>query len=117
MALFACNKRCSASFAFSMLLATAAQAQTAPQLTPPLPAAAPAASAFATYKPYSDEPITNWRVANDNVARIGGWREYAKQAQQPDTTAQPAQAQPAPAQPAQAQPAQALPGSITKPKP
>ena len=36
------------------------------------------------YKPYTDEPLGNWKAANDNVAQIGGWREYAKQAQQPD---------------------------------
>ena len=41
-------------------------------------------SVFDGYKPYTDEPLGNWKAANDNVAQIGGWREYAKQAQQPD---------------------------------
>ena len=41
-------------------------------------------SVFDGYKPYTDEPPGNWKAANDNVAQIGGWREYAKQAQQPD---------------------------------
>ena len=47
------------------------------------------ASAFNGYKPYTDEPLGNWKAANDNVAQIGGWREYAKQAQQPDDTPAP----------------------------
>lgn len=42
---------------------------------------APPASAFDSYKPYTDEPIGNWKSANDTTARIGGWREYARQAQ------------------------------------
>ena len=41
-------------------------------------------SVFDGYKPYTDEPLGNWKAANDNVGQIGGWREYAKQAQQPD---------------------------------
>lgn len=55
-----------------------------------LPAAAPAPtlykSAFEGYQAYSDDPMVNWKAANDDVARIGGWREYAKQAQQPENT-------------------------------
>ncbi len=40
-------------------------------------------SAFEGYKPYTTEPVQNWRQSNDSAARIGGWREYARQAQQP----------------------------------
>ena len=69
-----------ATWAASLLLVGAAHAQTA----------APPASAFDRYKPYTDEPIGNWKAANDTTARIGGWREYAKQAQgldsRPDNT-------------------------------
>ena len=83
-----------------MLLASAAHAQTA---TPP-------ASAFESYKPYTDEPIGNWKAANDTTAQIGGWREYAKQAQgmqsKPENT-------PAPATKA----GQAMPEPIKKAKP
>ena len=43
--------------------------------------AMPVRSAFDGYRAHSDEPVSNWRAANDNVARIGGWREYARQAQ------------------------------------
>ena len=44
----------------------------------------PLKSAFEGYQTYSDDKMTNWRVANDEVARIGGWREYAKQTQELD---------------------------------
>ncbi len=60
-----------AAWASTALLTSVAQAQTA----------APPATAFESYKPYTDEPIGNWKSANDITARIGGWREYAKQAQ------------------------------------
>lgn len=74
----------------------AAQAQ--PAAAPPSPAsladAAPAAfrSALEGYRPYTDEKTVNWKEANDNAGRIGGWREYAKeagQAQTPDAAARP----------------------------
>jgi hypothetical protein len=37
-------------------------------------------SAFDGYQPYSDEKISDWKDANDGVARIGGWRAYTKEA-------------------------------------
>ncbi len=55
-----------------------------------LPAATPVPtpykSAFESYQTYSDDPMVNWKAANEDVARIGGWREYARQAQQPENT-------------------------------
>ena len=39
-------------------------------------------SSFARYRPLSDEKLISWREANDTVARIGGWRVYAREAQQ-----------------------------------
>jgi hypothetical protein len=36
-----------------------------------------------------------WREANDNVARIGGWRTYAREAQAPEVAAPAATASPA----------------------
>ena len=50
-------------------------------------------SAFAQYRRLGDEKAVSWREANDNVARIGGWRVYAREAQQPDPA--PAAAPPA----------------------
>ena len=49
-------------------------------------------SALEGYQPYTDEKTVNWKEANDNAGRIGGWREYAKearQAQTPDAAAKP----------------------------
>ena len=102
MVLFTFKKNCRLiAAALGVMLASASHAQPGPtapaaasQASFPAPAT-PAAkfgagpSAFDGYKPYTDEPPGNWKAANDNVARIGGWREYAKQAQQPDDTPAP----------------------------
>jgi hypothetical protein len=40
-------------------------------------------SALESYQPYTEEKIRPWKEANDTVGRIGGWRAYAKEAQQP----------------------------------
>lgn len=37
-------------------------------------------SAFSSYQTFVDEPVVNWKSANDTVGRIGGWRAYAKEA-------------------------------------
>ena len=44
-------------------------------------------SSIADYQPYIDEKVTSWKAADDKVGQIGGWRAYAKEAQQPDNTA------------------------------
>jgi len=36
-------------------------------------------SAIKDYRSYSGQSIQPWRDSNDNVGRIGGWREYAKE--------------------------------------
>ena len=77
----------SAVLSSATLLVGHASAQTnkpaPPESAAPTVAASPTAfkSAFEGYQTYSDDKMTNWRAANDEVARIGGWREYAKQAQ------------------------------------
>jgi hypothetical protein len=48
-----------------------------------VPAAA-YASAFDRYRRSADSKAVAWRDANDTTARIGGWRAYAREAQQPD---------------------------------
>ncbi|MEO8204402.1 MAG: hypothetical protein ABI630_11080 [Betaproteobacteria bacterium] len=54
-------------------------------------------SAFADYRPLDEAPVGDWRAANDEVGRIGGWRAYAREAQAPDKpTAVPAPASAAP---------------------
>ena len=40
---------------------------------------------FEGYQPYTDEKIVNWKEANDDAGRIGGWREYAKEASESQT--------------------------------
>ncbi len=41
-------------------------------------------SSFSQYRRLVDEKPVSWRDANDIVTRIGGWRVYAREAQQPD---------------------------------
>ena len=50
------------------------------------PSAPPLAykSAFEGFQAYTEEKTANWRQANDNTARIGGWRAYAKEAAEPN---------------------------------
>ena len=107
MVLFVFKSHCRLSAAaVALMLASASHAQPGPTVpaaasqasstAPATPAAAASAnsgtgaSAFDGYKPYTDEPISNWKAANENVAQIGGWREYAKQAQQAGDTPAPA---------------------------
>ena len=40
-------------------------------------------STFDSYQRFTDEKVGSWRDANDTVGRIGGWRAYAKEGQQP----------------------------------
>lgn len=66
-------------------------------------------SPFSPYRRLGDEKPVSWREANDTVARIGGWRVYAREAQQPD-------AAPAAKPPAKA-PEAAMPAEMAKPMP
>jgi hypothetical protein len=53
-------------------------------------------SSFAQYRGLRDEkpvePSKGWREANQTVGRIGGWRAYAREAQQAEPAAAPASA-------------------------
>lgn len=40
-------------------------------------------SALGAYRPAGDVKVGSWKDANDTVARIGGWRVYAREASQP----------------------------------
>lgn len=42
-------------------------------------------SAFTQYRPLGEERPISWREANDTVTRVGGWRAYAREAQQPES--------------------------------
>ena len=79
----------------TVLLAAPAQAQS-PAAARPDPlnpkAQVPALryeSAFAQFRRVGGDQPLAWRDANDAVARIGGWRTYAREAQQPDAAATP----------------------------
>ena len=104
-----------ALLAAALLATLTAQAQPAPKAARPDPldpkASVPALryeSSFSQYRKLGDEKPVSWRDANDTVTRIGGWRVYAREAQQPD---------PAPAaKPADAT-AAAKPGDPAKPMP
>ena len=56
-------------------------------------------SSFTQYRGLDDSKPISWREANDIVARIGGWRVYAREAQQLDPASQPKPASPKPATP------------------
>lgn len=100
------------------LLAAQAQAQPTATTTRPDPldpkARVPAAryeSSLGQVRRIGDDKPLTWRDANEAVARIGGWRVYAREAQQPD---------PAPSTTPAAAPAQApasAPADTAKPAP
>lgn len=39
-------------------------------------------SPLSAYPAWRDEPLGDWRAANDTVGRVGGWRAYAREAAQ-----------------------------------
>lgn len=41
-------------------------------------------SVFEGYKPYGDEKLVDWKEANRQVELRGGWRQYSKEAQEPE---------------------------------
>lgn len=43
-------------------------------------------SVLTQYQGFSDQPIAPWVDTNATVEKIGGWRVYAKEALEPDTT-------------------------------
>lgn len=72
------------------LVAVAQTPATAPRARPADPADASIAvpapayrSAFAGYRRLADAPLVDWKAANDEVERIGGWRAYAREAAAP----------------------------------
>jgi hypothetical protein len=63
-------------------------AQTAPARPDPLDARAPVPAAshvspWGRYRAWRDTEVGDWKAANDTVARIGGWRTYAREAAAP----------------------------------
>ncbi len=108
------------SLLFTLLLAAQAHAQSPTTKRPdPLDPKAQVPSvryesSFAQFRRIGDDKPLAWREANDAVARIGGWRVYAREAQLPDPAA--AEKPAAPAQtPAQTPPI--APAPAAKPMP
>ena len=54
-------------------------------------------STFTGYQRTRDDKLLPWKQANDEVARIGGWRSYAREAAQPTDAKPAAPGAPAPA--------------------
>lgn len=50
----------------------------AAEAAPPEAAAPP----FRHYQGWRDEPLQDWREANDRVGAVGGWRTYLRESQQ-----------------------------------
>ena len=61
-------------------------------------------SPLSTYRRLGEDKRVPWTQANETVNRIGGWRSYAREAQQPDTMA-----------PGPVPQAGAAPGTVTAP--
>lgn len=40
------------------------------------------AAPFDRYQGWRDEPLLDWRAANERVGEIGGWRSYLRESQQ-----------------------------------
>lgn len=79
--------------------AMAAAAALAHPVPPPDPSNASAPvpplayrSLLAGYRPFAETKMIPWRQANDTAAGIGGWRAYAREAQQPEAAAPAASA-------------------------
>lgn len=63
-----------------------------PQPTNTAPPPLRYSSVFDQYRGYDEIQVGSWRESNDTVGRIGGWRHYAREAEQTDDaegTAQP----------------------------
>jgi hypothetical protein len=73
-----------AASTLGMLLASTAYAQSTASAPPNGASTVGTKPAFESYKAFTDVAVGDWKAANDTVAKIGGWREYARQAQQPD---------------------------------
>ena len=43
-------------------------------------------SVIGTYQSYQDQPVSSWREINDEVGKIGGWRAYAREASESETS-------------------------------
>lgn len=89
---FVCPRYRGISALALMIAASIAQAQVESRKQHPDPldpqASVPAViyqSPLADYRRLGEDKQVPWSQANDTVNRIGGWRTYAREAQQPET--------------------------------
>jgi len=83
------------ALAAALSAAGLSHAQSAPvraERADPLDAKAPVPAATYTspltgYRRLGEDRRVDWKEANETVNRIGGWRAYAREAQQPDAAA------------------------------
>lgn len=47
------------------------------------------AAPFDQYRSFRDEPVADWRQANDRVNEVGGWRTYLRETHQDGENASP----------------------------
>jgi len=80
-----------------LLSVSYAHAQPTPGAVPAAPNSSASAvaplqyfSIFNQYQPFKEQSLLPWREANDAVGKIGGWRFYAKEAQQTGAADKPA---------------------------
>jgi hypothetical protein len=59
----------------------------------------PYRSAFEGYQPFAEQKLVPWKEANDTVGKIGGWRAYAREANEAAGKSTPPSAPAAPASP------------------
>lgn len=88
-----CRSVLAAALASTSLLSTPLHAASPPPAPDPADpqATVPATvwhSALTRFRPGSDADARVWRDANDEVARIGGWRTYLREALAPEPSAQ-----------------------------
>lgn len=43
-------------------------------------------SVFKDYKPHKDVPLRDWKTSNEAVRQAGGWRQYLKESQAPESS-------------------------------
>jgi hypothetical protein len=58
-----------------MVMGTATAAETTPSRQA-------VSDPFRHYQGWRDEPLQDWRAANERVGEIGGWRTYLRESQQ-----------------------------------
>lgn len=51
-------------------------------------------SVFDAYQPYHPQAVAPWRQTNERVRAAGGWRAYAREAAEPDSSEAPPQSVP-----------------------